>query len=148
MDTDIYLLKRIALAKNDKSLLIELIEEYGRNYSANRQVIQLCRKHILDDPVPDLSGVCIRVLFNCWHLYDEELVAGLGYFFNQDFETYFDELLISCNFLHSKEGRVFLPAFEARCDLFVRWARSEGLLEFEHLMNVGRQASTNEKRDM
>jgi hypothetical protein len=59
-------LKGIIVTSDDESTLESAIYIYGRSCSFDEDILKLCKRYLVDQPVPGLTAACMRTALDYW----------------------------------------------------------------------------------
>jgi hypothetical protein len=124
--------KREILEETDTGILSELIYNfvYDNMNTPDQEIINICRYYIIENPTPEISATCLKVILRMWMKFDEQIIDSFNYFLQDKmFWEFFDESLIICNFLYSLDGEKYRSRFEARTQKFMSRGKAEGLIQ-------------------
>lgn len=125
-------LKSIIIGSEDESKLESAIYIFGRSCELDPEVLAVCKKYFLEQPVPGLTAVCMRTTFDYWGLWRPHQDVLASYLDIDLYDSWYDEVLFACRFCakltveHATE--LFAPRLTALLDAAHRKDFSE-LLE-------------------
>lgn len=131
--SDCDVLKGIIVATDDESTLESAIYVYGRSCSFDRDVLEVCKRYLVDHPVPGLTAVCMRTALDYWNLW-EQYPEVLAAYLNIDlYDEWYDEVLFACRFCSKLSAEQTTTAFAPRLTALLDAAKREGTSELLQL---------------
>jgi hypothetical protein len=126
-------LKAIILSVADESTLESAIYIYGRSCRLDRDVLEICRRYLVDQPVPGLTAVCMRTALDYWGLW-EEYPEVLNAYLNIDlYDEWYDEVLFACRFCSELTADQRTTHFASRLADLLDAAKKKGIAELAEL---------------
>jgi hypothetical protein len=143
--SDCEALKRIIVASDDESTLESAIYIYGRSCSFDRDVLEVCKRYLVDQPVPGLTAVCMRTALDDWDLWEQYPEVLTGYLNIDLYDEWYDEVLFACRFCSKLSAEQTTTAFACRLTALLDAAKREGISELLELANVESDSSSHER---
>lgn len=126
-------LKAIILSVADESTLESAIYIYGRSCRFDRDVLEVCRRYLVDQPVPGLTAVCMRTALDYWGLW-EQYPDVLNAYLNIDlYDEWYDEVLFACRFCSKLTAEQSAAYFAPRLARLLDAAKKEAISELAEL---------------
>lgn len=129
-------LKSIIVGSDDESTLESAIYIFGRSCKFDPDVLTVCEKHFLEQPVPGLTAVCMRVACDYWGLWEPYQDTLARYLDIGLYDEWYDEVSFACRFCAKLSDEQATKFFAPKLTVLLDAARREGVSELVELAAV------------
>lgn len=129
-------LKRIIIGSDDESKLESAIYIFGRSCGFDPEVLAVCKKHFLEQPVPGLTAVCMRTTFDYWGLWEPHRDVLARYLDISFYDSWYDEVLFACRFCAKLTAEHATEFFAPKLTVLLKTAHKEKISELLELAVV------------
>src|SRR5688572_11859486 len=129
-------LKNIIVGSDDESTLESAIYIFGRSCKFDPEVLIVCEKHFLEQPVPGLTAVCMRVTCDYWELWETYRDALARYLDIGLYDEWYDEVYFACRFCAKLGDEQATKFFAPKLTVLLDAARRDGVSELLELAAV------------
>jgi hypothetical protein len=105
-------LKSIILSSDNESALESAIFIFGRSCPFDVDVLEVCKKYFLEQPVPGLTAVCMRTALDFWGLWKQYPGVLSGYLKVELYGEWYDEVLFASAFCKRLDTERATTAFK------------------------------------
>ena len=122
-------LKSIIVSSDDESTLESALYIFGRSCRFDPKIMAVCKRYFLEQPVPGLTAVCMRITFDCWGLWEPYQEVLARYLDVELYDEWYDEVLFACRFCSRLTIEQATDSFVPKLTALLDAARREGLSE-------------------
>lgn len=137
-------LKGIIVASDDESTLESAIYIYGRSCGFDQDVLEICKRYLVAQPVPGLTAVCMRTALDYWGLWEQYPEVLIGYLNIDLYDEWYDEVLFACRFCSKLNTEQAVTVFTPRLTTLLDTAKKEGISELLELANLESNSRSHE----
>lgn len=129
-------LRSIIIGSKDESELESAIYIFGRSCSFDSEVYAVCKRYFLEQPVPGLTAVCMRITFDYWGLWEPHREVLTKFLNISLYSEWYDEVLFACRFCTRLTLERVTGFFRPRLTALLDAARREGISELLAVASV------------